>query len=214
VARSDARRFDAAQARQRMAHRALPEVSTELGLEDLLAVFGSFVAGPASLARFAGDAPLNTDDHPVVAYRAPRVTYAPESSPRARLSRVLAALSIEPAELFAPDGDPVWSGRLSAYWLARDHFILSGRNVRPANRVADMLRQVRVPLLSVLRISPDFRPAYDPLLSMAAALARSDVAGARELLRELERIQPARTEASQMLALHQGEASRAADRAQ
>ena len=35
-----------------------------------------------------------------------------------------------------------------------------------------MLAQVREPLLSVLRISPDFRPAYDPLLSMAAALAR------------------------------------------
>ena len=59
-----------------------------------------------------------------------------------------------------------------------------------------MLAQVREPLLSVLRISPDFRPAYDPLLSMATALARSDVAGARTLLTELTQIQPARTEAT------------------
>ena len=49
---------------------------------------------------------------------------------------------------------------------------------------------------SVLRISPDFRPAYDPLLSMATALARSDVSGARTLLTELARLQPARTEAT------------------
>jgi spermidine synthase len=58
-----------------------------------------------------------------------------------------------------------------------------------------MLAQVREPLLAVLRISPDFRPAYDPLLAMATALAQSDVAGARHLLTALAQIQPARIEA-------------------
>jgi spermidine synthase len=70
-----------------------------------------------------------------------------------------------------------------------------------------MLAQVREPLLAVLRISPDFRPAYDPLLSMATALARSNVSGARTLLTELTRIQPARTEATRLLALMGDEAS-------
>jgi spermidine synthase len=56
-------------------------------------------------------------------------------------------------------------------------------------------------VLSVLRISPDFRPAYYPLLSMARALARSDVSGARTLLGELRQLQPARSEAIQLLAL-------------
>jgi spermidine synthase len=63
-----------------------------------------------------------------------------------------------------------------------------------------MLAQVREPLLAVLRLSPDFRPAYDPLLMMAASLARSDAAGARALLAELTRLQPARPEAPQLLA--------------
>ena len=58
-----------------------------------------------------------------------------------------------------------------------------------------------LPLIAVLRISPDFRPAYDPLLAMATALARSDAAAARGLLDELSRIQPARTEAPRLLAL-------------
>ena len=63
-----------------------------------------------------------------------------------------------------------------------------------------MLAQVRAPLLGVLRLSPDFRPAYDPLLAMAAALARTDAAGARDLLGELVRLQPNRSEAAQALA--------------
>jgi spermidine synthase len=72
-----------------------------------------------------------------------------------------------------------------------------------------MLAQVREPLLSVLRISPDFRPAYDPLLSMAKALARSDDSGARALLTEMTTIQPARPEATRLLALIGAQASAA-----
>ncbi len=63
-----------------------------------------------------------------------------------------------------------------------------------------MLAQVREPLLAVLRTSPDFRPAYDPLLRLAAALASSDAAAAGALLQELSRLQPARREAAELLA--------------
>ena len=70
-----------------------------------------------------------------------------------------------------------------------------------------MLAQVREPLLSVLRQSPDFRPAYDPLLAMATALSRSNVSAARTLLTELTQIQPARSEALQALTLIGADAS-------
>jgi spermidine synthase len=181
-----------------------------LGFEDDLAVLGGFVAGPEALARFAAGAELNTDDHPVVAYRAPAITYAPDSSPRDRLFELLAEVSRDtpsPAQLVVPPPDPTWPRRLAAYWQARDRFIMSGRDVRPSGRVQEMLAQVREPLLDVLRISPDFRPAYDPLLAMATALARSDASGARTLLTELSRIQPARGEATRALDLMPGESS-------
>ncbi|HLL12687.1 MAG TPA: hypothetical protein VK570_16615, partial [Rubrivivax sp.] len=54
-------------------------------------------------------------------------------------------------------------------------------------------------LLDVLRTSPDFAPAYDPLLRMAGALAGSDREAARRLLAELDRMQPARPEARLLL---------------
>jgi spermidine synthase len=201
VGRRDANRFDAAAVRERLAHVALPARVAGIGLEDELAVLGSFVAGPKSLRQFAANAAANTDDHPVVAYRAPRITYAPDSSPADRLIALLRELAIEPEQLIVNAPDPDWSRRLAAYWLARDRFIESGRKVQPSSRVEEMLAQVREPLLSALRISPDFRPAYDPLFSMATALARSDVSRGRSLLTELTRIQPARSEAAQALTL-------------
>ena len=200
VARRDQARFDMTALRDRLARLALPEQLADLGLEDELAVLGSVVAGGPALSRFAAGAATNTDDRPIVAYTAPRATYSPDSTPRDRLIALLRELSIDTAELVVPIADATWRDRLAAYWTARNRFIESGRDVRPSHRVTDMLAQVREPLLSVLRISPDFRPAYDPLLAMALALARSDVSGARTLLGELKRLQPARSEAIRLLA--------------
>jgi spermidine synthase len=200
VARRDQTRFDLTGLRERLSRLASPQRLAGLGLEDELAVLGSMIAGAPALSRFAASAAMNTDDHPIVAYTAPRTTYAPDSTPRDRLIALLRELSIDPGELVLP-GDPTWRDRLAAYWKARNLFIESGRDVRPSPDVSDMLAQVREPLLAVLRISPDFRPAYDPLLSMAMALARSDVSGARMLLGELRRLQPARSEAIRLLAL-------------
>ncbi|HEX3762121.1 MAG TPA: fused MFS/spermidine synthase [Kofleriaceae bacterium] len=200
IARRDQGRFDVPRLRDRLSRLASPERRASLGLEDELAVLGSMIAGPRALERFAAGAPPNTDDLPIVAYTAPRATYAPDSTPRDRLIALLRELSIEPADLVLPIADPSWPARLAAYWTARRRFVESGRDVRPSPDVTTMLAQVREPLLSVLRISPDFRPAYDPLLAMASALARSDVAGARTLLAELSQVQPARSEAIRLLA--------------
>jgi spermidine synthase len=62
-----------------------------------------------------------------------------------------------------------------------------------------MLEQVREPLLAVVRLSPDFRPAYDPLLRMAQALYGNDPATSRALLTALQEAAPTRPEAGAML---------------
>ena len=196
VARRDAGRFDLQQVRDRLRNHRLPQRLEDFGLADDLALLGSFIAGPQALARFAGDVPLNTDDRPVVAYRAPRLTYAPDSQPRERLLSLLQQLTVEPGEVVDAGADETWSQRLAAYRKARDRFIAVGQGVQPSTDLQQMLSQVREPLLDVLRISPDFRPAYDPLLHMAMALARTDTVGAQQLLSALGQAQPARPEAA------------------
>ena len=199
LGREDGDPFDDARVRERLAGVGLERALAQFGVPDELALLGQFVAGPRALARFAGDAPLNTDNHPVVSYRAPRITYVPDSQPRDRLIDLLHALTIGPEELLAAQRDTTLDARLAAYWKARDRFIEVGRHVQPTADARRMLAQVREPLLTVLHISPEFRPAYDPLLRMAIALGEVDAPAARELLAELQQAQPLRPEALQAM---------------
>jgi spermidine synthase len=130
---------------------------------------------------------------------APRITYAPDSLPRDRLVSLLGQLTIDPADTLAAGTNATTQQRIAAYWSARNRYIEIGREIQPSADVERMLAQVRAPLLSVLHTSPDFRPAYDPLVMMAGALAQVDAGAARSLLRELSAIQPAWPEAAQTL---------------
>lgn len=185
------------------ASEAARQVLQRLRLQDELAVLGSFIAGPGSLAAFSAGAPLNTDDKPVVAHRGPYLIHAPDiGSPRTRLQTLLQDLDIESHDLWPAGQEPAQlASALARYRAARDHYLLAGMAVRPSADVRHMLAQVQGPLLAALRISPDFGPAYEPLLRMALITAATDPAQAVGLLRQLAALQPARPEAH--LALRQ-----------
>jgi len=199
VAHADSSAFNVTAVVARTANRQWPAALQGLGLEDEWAVLGSVVAGPAALQAFAANAPLNTDDHPVVAYAAPRVTYQPESLPSDRLLVLLNQWQVNAREVIGDANESATDTRLQAYWQARSQFIAAGREVRPSADLTAMLAQVRDPLLRVLQLSADFRPAYDPLLAMAQGLAAQQPAEARALLAELARLAPQRNEAAQLL---------------
>lgn len=200
VGRSSVRRFDITEVRASVQSNQWTQGPSAFGLADEWAVLGSFIAGPASLKRFAGASHANTDDRPVVAYQAPRITYAPDSRPRDRLIALLQELSASPSDVLADSVSPAAAQTLAAYWLARTRYIEVGRDVQPSADVRRMLAQLQEPLLTVLKTSPEFRPAYEPLLQMASALAAVDAPSARSLLLELSRLQPSRTEAARVLA--------------
>ena len=184
--------------KQRMASNTLPQPLADFGFKDEFAIAGTFVGGPSALKSFAGDAPHNTDDHPIVNYIAPSITYAAVSSPSDRLAAFLTEMRAHRNEsLF--QGDAQWSQRLLAYWSARDQFIELGRQTKISNNPQAMLKQVREPLLAILRSSPDFAPAYEPLIKMALALAPTERTAAIELLNTLRQIQPLRPEANDLL---------------
>ncbi len=180
--------LDPAVLRQRLAAAQAGLQPEAYGYVDELAVLGSVVATPASLAASSAGAALNTDDHPVVAYRAPRLTYAPDAPPADRLLALLSAWRVDPAVLLVP-GDAAAAPRLTPWLQPRDRFLAIGRAVRPQPDVRGMLEQVGEPLLAILAISPDFGPAREPLRRMAEALAPIDPPAARVLLERLDRLE-------------------------
>ena len=58
-----------------------------------------------------------------------------------------------------------------------------------------MLERLREPLMDLLRHSPDFRPAHDPLQAMALAIEPTDPALAQAVLAELQAIRARRASA-------------------
>jgi spermidine synthase len=205
IARRDGDAFALGQLRERLDSPVIADVAQGFGLGGELELSGQFVAGPLALRALGSAALLNTDDHPVVAWQAPRITYKPDSAPRARLLALLMTLRVTPEEVLDDSHDAAWNRRLAAYWEARLRYLEVGSSVRPTDDVRDMIEQVRAPLLSVLHISGDFRPAYDPLVNLARELGRTDAPAARELLTQLARIHPDWIEAPQALAELSGE---------
>lgn len=142
-------------------------------LDDEFAVLGSVVAGPKTLREFVRGATLNTDDRPVVTHRAPWVSYSPQETPRNRLAALMQQLVPSTTDVISPSKGTD-TARLEAYWAARVKYLAFGMAVRPDADPRVMLDQLRQPLLDMVVISPDFRPASEPLLALAEAVRETD----------------------------------------
>jgi spermidine synthase len=64
----------------------------------------------------------------------------------------------------------------------------------------ELARQTKDPLLTIVRASPEFEPAYRPLLALAQDLSRTDPGVAGRLLAELDRATPGRDDARALCA--------------
>ena len=195
------------------ARKVAPPLSAALAgldLDDEFALFGTFVGGAEDLARFGGDGPLNTDDRPLVTFRAPRAVYGHLAPTWGRLKAVIEAFTPAPEDVLAPPGEGAraanrgepepFARRLAAYWRARDGFLAAGTAVTPTRDTRALARQISGPLLAIVRQSPDFTPAYRPLLRLARDLSRSDPEAAGRLLRQLQRANPRRDDARRLYA--------------
>ncbi len=200
VGRTEAANYHRGWIAERVRHRELAEDLSDVRLTTDFALFGGFLGAGDALTQFAGDGPLNTDNHPVVTFEAPRFVYTGQEPAWVRLLELVAAIDADPADLLNP-ADPQYEAfarRLDDYWLARNAYLEAGVDVVPVNDVAAMLEQVADPLLAAVRISSDFMPAYVPLLEMAYQLRPGNAAASRQLLLALEAAAPTRPEATRV----------------
>jgi spermidine synthase len=184
----------------RLAAPPVATVTAPVGLVRDLDVLGQFLAGPRALGAFAGEGPLNTDDRPFVALDATRNVRALAAPPAAVLLALVRGRAADAGELLAPADRAAWSGRLAAYWRARDAFLEAGAALPGDPRGAALVAAASPGLLTALRLSPEFDPAYRPLLAMAQGLLGSDRDAAERLLRAIAAAAPSRPEAAALLA--------------
>ena len=159
-------------------------------LDDDFSLLGSLLAGPLALAKFSQRTVVNTDDRPLVVHSAPWDTYSPQTTPRQRLLSLVHALAPQAADLFGDPDSPA-AQKLSAYWSARQRYLETGMQVRAGGDAAVLLAQVEKPLLAVLDLSADFKPAREALTALAAAVATQDPSRAHALLGKLQARAPA-----------------------
>ncbi|CAL79965.1 putative Spermine/spermidine synthase family protein [Bradyrhizobium sp. ORS 278] len=170
-----------------------------LGLDQPIDLLGQYVAGPASLARFAGPGALNTDDFPFVTFDARRNVTALTAPPWELLLTVIGQAGTDATELLDSTQRAAWQQRLAAYWQARDRFIRAGASLSGEPRGAALIAAAAPGLLDAVRLSAEFEPAYTPLISMARSLLASDRAGAERLLEAIDAAAPSRRDARDLL---------------
>jgi spermidine synthase len=183
----------------RVADATLRRAVEVAALSNELTLLGCFLAGPDQLASFAGDGPLNTDDHPVVVHMAPRLEYRKDEPHWARLAALLEAWTPAPGPLLAPDADPAFVDRVARYARARDLYLRSViRRAEGFERAAIRL------LLESAATSRDFRTAY--VMALRAALERrgTDRETALRILRALVEANPDDPRAAAALRRHFG----------
>lgn len=210
VGSAEARRYPEDWFSERKIAPRLSAALAGLDLDDEFAIFGTFLGGAEDLARFGGDGPLNTDDRPLVTFQAPRAVYGHLAPTWGRLKSVIEETSPVPEDVLALSragaraagrGKPdPFARRLAAYWRARDGFLATGTGVTPTRDTRALARQISGPLLAIVRQSPDFTPAYRPLLKLARDLSRIDPDAAGQLLRALQQANPRRDDARRLYA--------------
>ena len=183
----------------RLGDPAIKTVARPFGFETPIDLLGQYLGGPRALTALAAGAPRNTDDHPFVTFDAHRNVRALTAPPWTLLLGVIRAMRPDPAELLAAPQRDALGERLMAYWRARDRFLEAGAALPGDPRGSALIDAAAPGLLDALRLSPEFDPAYGPLIGMAKSLVATDRPAARRLLQAIAEAAPSRGEARELL---------------
>jgi spermidine synthase len=166
----------------------LVDALTRVALNDGIDFFGSFVGDQEELSRFVGEGRVNTDNHPVVMFAAPKFTYGPEEPGYERLTALLENVTAGSSEILGKGGadeNPAFARRLDGYLAARDLF-LAGAVFRTTGRLDEALDL----FLESAQTSRYFRVGYENCLQLAIDHLQTDRSRLRIVLTSLLKIRP------------------------
>ena len=190
-------RYPAAWLEKRVRDAGLRDQLQPLPLVNDFQLFGGLIAGPPALRKFSQSAPLNTDDHPVVIFGAPRFTYQCNATSYGRLLTMLDLHGADPAELMRPGKNSYGTDFMR---LLKDY--LSARDVYLRGLVAEAEGRTSAAIdayVESARISREFTTGYAHCLTIAMQRSKSNPTAARALLQRLVEAQPDRPVAGEML---------------
>ena len=163
---------------------ALRGALDEVALSNAFTLFGTLIAGTDDLRAYAGRGPLNTDDEPLVNYRAPFFAYRDDEPSYGRIVSLLDACRYNPLDILSPPGTEAereFAARLRLFLDARNLYLRAGV-LSAEGRDEEALEA----LVRSAGISRDFKTAYAVLLQIVNQRMATDPQGARDLLRALD----------------------------
>lgn len=185
--------------RKRIKNKNLQRFFASYGYDSFYSLVGTFLSGGEKLKTFVDDSPINTDQFPVVVFKAPRSIHDNQLSVKERLVALIDALSPPVPDTILSEiiteEDYLARTRLPAYWAARDSFLKIGTDIERTTDVMKLYKTASEPLLEIVKKSIDFSAAYYPLISIAYELYPFDKEASYNLLRKLERANPLKPEA-------------------
>lgn len=181
---------------QRVIDEALLTALKSVQLRNTLELFGGFLGNTDAIRRFAGGGSLNSDDHPIVLFRAPSWSYGPRRPAHERLSLVIRNFTPSPASLVnGTDHRKIsFVSELGDFMSARDVYIQG--LVHESNGLE--LAAVKAFVESARR-STNFTLGYAHALTWARQNWEVNRVQAKSVLEELDQTQPGRGVARRML---------------
>ena len=167
------------------------------GFDRTINLLGCLAAGPDGLAAFAANAPVATDNFPLVSFTAPRVSARSAISGGALLMRFLERSRAVPGDILEPsssDATRVFASNLADYFAARDLY-LRGLIEEGQGRLQPAIDLY----LEGARRSLFFTPAYARCVGIVQMVAVTDRVAAKQLFDRLEQAQPAQPLGRRML---------------
>lgn len=126
-------------------------------------LIASYMMGPEGLRSFCGEGPLNTDQHPVVLFEAPKSVYKKEITKALdNMSSLMQFRTQYPSSLWT-HSSPASDLKARKAWLSADHFIKGNiEKVKSGNSPIALINYI-----NAYKVDPDFSPARGELLQIA-----------------------------------------------